>query len=81
MSTRKLPYRNERITQERFDLLPALLTAWQVKAVTGWQDKELYAAVESGAVKVWQPAAREGRQRAYRKFLKVSVAEIVGFKC
>jgi len=70
-----------RITQELFDRLPALLTAYQVKMVTGLDTAELRAEVDAGRIVTWQRSKpRKGCTASYRKYTKVSVAKVAGFK-
>lgn len=75
-----LKLRNEPVTQESFDRMPALLTAYQVKLVTGWNDHELRAEVRAKRIRVWVRPVRNGCKRSYSKYMKVSVAKIVGFR-
>jgi hypothetical protein len=75
-----LKLRAEKVTQEVFDLLPALLTAFQVKAVTGLDDKELAEAVKCGQIATYQRPPRPERKRSYNKYTKASVGKLVGFK-
>lgn len=76
----ELKQQSEAITQAKFNLLPALLTAFQVKLVTGFDSHELAAAVADGDVVVYRRKPRPGRKKSYSKYTKVSVARIVGFK-
>lgn len=77
----QLRLRAERVTQEVFDRLPALLSAFQVKLVTGWTDEDLAAEVAAGRVETWQrPSPRQGCRGSYRKYVKASVGRLIGFK-
>ena len=77
----KLKLQNEAVTQEMFDRLPALLTTYQTKLVTGFNDEELREARQSGQIKTWKlNKPRAGCRRRYLKDLKTSVAKIVGLK-
>ena len=77
----KLKLQNEPVTQEMFDRLPALLTTYQTKLVTGFNDEELREARTTGQIKTWQPSRpRKGCRRRYLKDLKTSVGKIVGLK-
>ena len=75
-----LKQQSEPVTQERFDRLPALLTAYQVKLVTGLNDHELKAFVEEGTIAARRRPVRSGCKRAYAKYTKVSVGKLAGFK-
>jgi hypothetical protein len=76
----QLKLQNEPVTQEMFDHLPALLGAYQVKLITAWNDSDLAAAVKAGTIKTYKPCKpRKGYKRRYRKYLKNSVARVVGF--
>jgi len=76
-----LKLQTEPITQEMFNRLPALLSAYQTKLVTGWNDEELREARTTKQVETWKPSKpRPGFKRRYCKYLKTSVAKIVGFK-
>ena len=70
----------EPVTQERFDRLPALLTAYQVKLVSGLNDGELAALVRDGTIEARRRPVRPGCARAYAKYTKVSVGRWIGFK-
>ena len=76
----KLNLRQGPITQETFDRLPALLTAWQVMEVTGWSYHELAAEVKAGTIEAWKRPVRQGHTRSYHKYTKVSVGRAVGFR-
>lgn len=79
MATHNLKQQTEAVTQEVFDRLPALLTAFQVKTVTGFDDRELADAVRDGQVVAYKRAVRRGCKKSYSKYTKVSVGRIVGF--
>ncbi len=70
----------EAVTQERFDRLPALLTAYQVKLVTGLSDHDLKAFVGDGVIEARRRPVRSGCQRAYAKYTKASVGRLAGYK-
>jgi hypothetical protein len=69
----------ERITQDIFDRLPGLLSACQVRQLTGWSNHELAREVQAGRVQAHEAPVRRGCKRSYRKYLKRSVAAVVGF--
>ena len=69
----------EAVTQERFDRLPALLTAYQVKLVTGLSDHDLKAFVGDGVIEARRAPVRSGCQRAYAKYTKASVGRLAGY--
>lgn len=75
-----LKLQSEPVTQEMFDRLPALLTAYQVKVVTGVNDNELAALAHAGTIEARKRPVRAGHKRAYSKYTKVSVARWVGFR-
>jgi hypothetical protein len=75
-----LKQQSVKVTQEMFDLLPALLTAHEVKTITGLDDRELKSAVVAKEIVAWQRTPRKGRKRAYSKYTKVSVGKLVGFR-
>jgi hypothetical protein len=76
-----LKLRPEKVTQEMFDRLPALLTAYQAKLITGLDDHELAGEVKAGRIETWQrPKPRVGCKRSYSKYTKASVGKIAGFK-
>lgn len=70
----------EKVTQEMFDRLPALLTAHTTKLVTGFDDHELRDAVDGGQIEAYKRPVRAGRKRAYSKYTKVSVGKLCGFR-
>lgn len=74
-----LKLQSEAVNQEMFDRLPALLTAHQVKLVTGLNDHELAALVREKTIGARKGPVREGRKRAYSKYTKVSVGRWVGY--
>jgi len=77
---KRLGLREMAITQDLFVRMPALLTAFQVKMVTGLDDHELATEVKAGRLVKWEPAPRNGRKRSYGKYTKMSVGVLVGFK-
>jgi hypothetical protein len=80
-STSTLKLQSEPITQEMFGRLPALLSAYEVKLVTGWNDEELKTARDTRQLETWKPKQpRPGCKQRYCKYLKTSVAKITGFK-
>jgi hypothetical protein len=70
----------EPVTQAMFDRLPALLTAHQVKLVTGANDNDLADLVKEGKIEARKRPVRAGCKKAYSKYTKVSVARWTGFK-
>lgn len=76
----KLRPENFKVTQDVFDRLPALLTAYQVKLVTGLNDHELADAVKDEQLKTYKRPKRKGCKRSYNKYYKTSVGKLVGFK-
>lgn len=70
----------EPVTQERFDRMPALLSAWEVKTLSGINDHELAELVREGHIVARRGVVRMGRKRAYSKYTKVSVGRWCGFK-
>lgn len=76
----QLKLQNEPVTQAMFDRMPALLTAFQVKLVTGFDDRELAEAVTSKRIGIYKRAVADGRKRSYNKYTKVSVAKVINYK-
>ena len=70
----------EPVTQAMFDRLPALLSAYQAKLVTGVNDNELAELVRTGTIEARKRPVRAGCQKAYSKYTKASVAKWCGFK-
>lgn len=64
-----------KLTQEEFERLPGLVPRAVFLAWTGLSAPELYDEVKVGRIKVYQPG--EGK---YRKYYKVEIARIAGFK-
>lgn len=77
----KLKLQGEKVTQEVFDRLPALLTSFQVRLVTGWDKRDIAAERKAGRLEVYQKRDGAGKAQGYRKYLKVSVAKLIGMKC
>jgi hypothetical protein len=87
----RLRQANEPVTQERFDRLPLLLRASEVRWATGWTAAELAAEVELGRVQAVANAPRNKRRTktgktvkcktTYCKYTKRSVAAVLGFTC
>ena len=75
-----LKLQSEEVTQEVFDRLPALLTAYQVKVVAGLNGHELAALAHAGTIEARRGPTRPGRRRAYNKYTKVSVGKWCGYK-
>ncbi len=69
-----------KVNQEFFDRLPALLTPYQMRLVTGLEHRELVTLEQSQAVRVWRPPARKGHKATYRKYYKVDAARLTGFR-
>lgn len=76
----QLKLQTEPVTQAMFDRLPALLTAWQVKLVTGISDNELADLSAAGVIEARRRPVRAGCQRAYAKYTKMSVGKYSGLK-
>lgn len=74
-----LKQQTEAVTQEVFDRLPALLTAHQVKLITGFNDHELADAVMGKQIVAYKRPAKAPHKRSYSKYTKVSVGKLVGF--
>jgi len=74
-----LKLNSEPVTQEIFNRLPALLTAYQVKLVTGCNDNDLAEMVQDDTIVAKRRPVRKGCKRAYSKYTKASVAKWVGF--
>ena len=75
-----LKLQTEPVTQDMFDRLPALLTAYQVKLVTGVNDNELAELVKARTIEARKRPVRNGCRRSYSKYTKASVARWIGFK-
>jgi hypothetical protein len=58
-----------------------LLTAYQVKVVTGYNDVELADAVKDKQIATVKRKPRKGCKKSYSKYTKISVAKLVGFRC
>lgn len=80
MATHTLKQQTEKVTQEVFDRLPALLTAFTVKTITGFNDLELKEAVDAKKIDAYQRPVRPGRKKSYCKYTKASVGRLVGFR-
>jgi len=74
-----LKLQSEPVTQAMFDRLPALLTAYQVKLVTGYNDGELADAVADKRIAAVKRKPRAGRKKSYSKYTKISVGKLVGY--
>lgn len=74
-----LKLQNEPVTQAMFDRMPALMTAFQTKLVTGFDDRELADAVAAKRIKIWRRPVASGRKKSYNKYTKMSVAQVTGF--
>jgi hypothetical protein len=70
-----------RIDQAYFDRLPALLTPWQMRLVTGLNYRELRVLEDGKGIGVWRlNGVRKGRKRRYRKYYKRDAAKLTGFR-
>ena len=69
-----------KVNQEFFDRLPALLTPYQMRLVTGLGTKELRALEEAQDVRVWRARPRTGCKQTYRKYYKTDAARLTGFR-
>ena len=72
--TGSLKLREEPVTQEKFDRLPALLTRAQFQWVTGLSNQDLDAMRESGEI-----GKHKRRGGKYHKYFKTDAARIGNF--
>lgn len=71
----KLRLRSQSVNQEMFNRLPALLTRFQFKLVTGLSDRDLDAMRTAGEISCY----RRGGKKGYHKYYKSDAAKIGRF--